>query len=207
MSYHNNGLIKTYSAGAAANPYRIAKFGADNSHAVQAAAATDALLGVINELPATAAEQSLDIVLAGIAELELGGSVGRGGPVTSDSVGRGVAATPAAIVSTIVNGGAAGAITVTGIATADTLLSVCRLDVELDTGSGASGSKIQAAADLTSEFSISAANTVSNTGGTDTTGDRLVVTYRKPLTSVIAYALASGVSGDIVPVLIDRTKI
>ena len=62
-------------------------------------------------------------------------------------------------------GGAAGDITVTGIAATDRLVSVINLADGLD---------------LTSEFSITAADTINNTGGSATTGDRLLVTWKTP---------------------------
>ena len=65
----------------------------------------------------------------------------------------------------LIGGGAAGNHTVTGIAPADQILSVLHFTA------GA------ALADLTSEFSISAADTINNTGGTDTTGDQLLVIW------------------------------
>lgn len=67
-----------------------------------------------------------------------------------------------AIRQTIIAGGAAGAHTVTGIKATDTLVSV------LNTTDGV---------DLTSEFSISAADEIDNTSGTSTAADDLVVTY------------------------------
>lgn len=73
------------------------------------------------------------------------------------------------IVQKLINGGAAGNHTVTGIATADALISVFHLP---DAGA------IDAMADLTSEFTISAANTINNTGGTATTNGKLLVTYQ-----------------------------
>lgn len=63
---------------------------------------------------------------------------------------------------TVAAGGAAGDITVTGIAVGDQLISV----VNLTDGT-----------DVTSEFSITAADTINNTGGTATTGDVLLVLY------------------------------
>ncbi|WP_217995179.1 hypothetical protein, partial [Methylogaea oryzae] len=133
----------------------------------------------------------------GLVPVEFGGTVTRGQALTSDANGKAVAATPAAIKQTVVDGAAAGNVTVTGIATTDTLVAVIRLDVEADTGTSASGDKIQAAADLTAEFTITAANTINNAAGTNTTGDRLMVTYRKALTRVIGYAEVSAVAGDI----------
>ncbi len=67
-------------------------------------------------------------------------------------------------------GGAAGDITVTGIALGDNLISV----LAHQTG-GAVG--IDSVADLTSEFSISAADTINNDGGTASTNGYLVILY------------------------------
>lgn len=67
---------------------------------------------------------------------------------------------------TVIAGGSAGDHTVTGIATADHLISV----IHLDLGSNAE-------TDMTADFSITAANTINNTGGTDTTNDTLLVMY------------------------------
>lgn len=69
---------------------------------------------------------------------------------------------------TIIAGGAAGAHTVTGIATNDGLRSVLHVDFTDASETGA---------DLTSEFTITAANTIDNTGGTATTGGFLIVLY------------------------------
>jgi hypothetical protein len=65
----------------------------------------------------------------------------------------------------LIAGGAAGAHTVTGIEANDELVSV----LHYSTGA--------ALADLTSEFSITADDTIDNTGGTATTGDQLWVTW------------------------------
>jgi hypothetical protein len=70
------------------------------------------------------------------------------------------------VKAALVTGGAAGNFTVTGIATADNLVMV----LHYTTGA--------ALADLTSEFTITAANTINNTGGTATTSDQLVVIYQ-----------------------------
>lgn len=70
----------------------------------------------------------------------------------------------------VVAGGAAGAITVTGIATADALILVLYL--------AGAGTAVTDAADLTAEFTITGANTINNTGGTATTGGKLLVIYQ-----------------------------
>ncbi|KKK47210.1 hypothetical protein LCGC14_3157480, partial [marine sediment metagenome] len=73
-----------------------------------------------------------------------------------------------AVETTILAGGAAGNHTVTGIKTRDTLVSVLEVDFTDASETGA---------DLTSEFTISAADTINNAAGTDTTGGFLIVTY------------------------------
>jgi hypothetical protein len=68
------------------------------------------------------------------------------------------------IAQVSIAGGSAGDHTVTGITTADKLISVINL---------ADG------VDLTSEFSITAADTINNAAGTDTTSDQVQVTYQE----------------------------
>lgn len=67
---------------------------------------------------------------------------------------------------TVVAGAVAGNVTVTGIATTDHLIAVLHLDI---TGNNET--------DLTSEFTISAANTINNAAGTATDSDTLLVIY------------------------------
>lgn len=62
----------------------------------------------------------------------------------------------------VATGGAAGDITVTGIRVGDKLSLVLNLTDS---------------ADLTSEFNITASDTINNGGGTATTGDALLVCY------------------------------
>lgn len=72
-------------------------------------------------------------------------------------------------------GGAAGDITVVsplGLAADDLLLSV--IEIEFD-GTG----DIVSVTDMTDEFSITAANTINNTGGTATTDNLLAVCFAK----------------------------
>jgi len=75
---------------------------------------------------------------------------------------------------TIIAGGAAGDHTVTGITTKDSLLYVGHLTTSAE---GTYGFAVDGFADLTSEFSISAANTINNTGGTATANDHLFVIW------------------------------
>lgn len=66
----------------------------------------------------------------------------------------------------VVAGGAAGALTATGVATADRLVSVIHHDATTPIP-----------VDLTSEFTISDTDEIDNTGGTATSADYLVVTF------------------------------
>jgi len=79
---------------------------------------------------------------------------------------------------TFINGGAAGNHTLTGIAADgnDKLISVWQLNLTLNEAQP-NTTNSWGPADLTSEFSITAANTINNTGGTATSGDLLVVIW------------------------------
>jgi hypothetical protein len=92
MSWNIPSLVLNYTSGAAVAANRIVKLASDTT-VIQGAAAADALIGVTNELAATASGQSLDIVMGGVAEIEAGGSITRGALITSDTVGRAVTAT------------------------------------------------------------------------------------------------------------------
>lgn len=86
------------------------------------------------------------------------------GKVTKAKLGTGF------IKMAVVAGGAAGNFTVTGIATADALIGVLHV--------AGAGTDVTDIADLTSEFSIPAANTINNAGGTASTGGKLLVFYQ-----------------------------
>lgn len=75
------------------------------------------------------------------------------------------------LVQFIVAGGSAGDFTITGIKTIDKLLSVNGFT--LTEGSP----NTLAPLNLTDEFSITAADTINNTGGTDSSAGVLIVTY------------------------------
>ncbi len=70
-----------------------------------------------------------------------------------------------------IKGGAAGTLTVTGIGLGDSLLAVQGL-------AKMSGVYlVNTTSDFTSEFSVSAANAINNTGGTGTTNWLLLIAY------------------------------
>ncbi len=86
-------LTKNFAAGGAIPAYSLVKFGADDRTVVVAAAATDAIIGVATSLPAASGER-VDVIVCGLAEVVLAGNVTRGGLVTSNGSGAGVAAAP-----------------------------------------------------------------------------------------------------------------
>lgn len=91
----NELFIKACYAGAAVLPYRIVKHGAADAFALQAAGATDLSFGVSDGLGQTDANEPLDVIRGGVAEVIYGGTVTRGNPLTSDATGRAVVATVA----------------------------------------------------------------------------------------------------------------
>lgn len=89
----NPGLIKNYTAEAAVLAHRIVKFGAVDGDVLHGAAATDSLVGVVDTLDAAIGER-VDVIRSEIADVEYGGAVTRGAPLTSDATGRAVVAAP-----------------------------------------------------------------------------------------------------------------
>lgn len=95
-------------------------------------------------------------------EVDADGNLKPGVPFKVD--GTLISNVPGLVITTIA-GGSAGDHTVTGVSANDTLLAVLH-----DTSGGV-------IANLTGEFSITAANTINNDGGTDTSSDLLIVIY------------------------------
>lgn len=94
------------------------------------------------------------------------------------------------VTVTHVAGGSAGDFTLTGITTEDELLSV---EAE-DTTSGVT-------TNLTAQFTITAANTINNTGGTASTGKVLIVRWRDASAAQYVYGVV------IAPVYVGATGI
>ncbi|MET3461281.1 capsid cement protein [Variovorax atrisoli] len=92
----NELFSKNYSAEGAIPAYRIFKFGAADGGILVGAAATDKLVGITGRIAAAVAGDRIDGVRLGIAEVEYGGNVAAGDPLTSDATGRAVVAAPAA---------------------------------------------------------------------------------------------------------------
>lgn len=90
-------LAKAFTAGGAINPYRIVRFSAAET-VVQAAAATESVIGVNTDLSVVLNER-VEVMTHGVAWVEAGAAIALGAPVASDASGRGVAAAPAAGVN------------------------------------------------------------------------------------------------------------
>lgn len=93
------GLTKTFTAEAAVTRRRIVKFGAADGSVLMGAAATDKIIGVSDMSADVPINDRCEVRLTGIAEIEFGGAVTRGDPITSDGTGRAVTAAPAAGVN------------------------------------------------------------------------------------------------------------
>lgn len=98
MSGPNRGLMKAYVAEAAIARRRIVKHGTADGKMLQADSSTVAIAGVSHELD-TAIGGRVDVQLEGLAEVEYGGNVTRGDPVTADANGKAIAAAPASGVN------------------------------------------------------------------------------------------------------------
>lgn len=85
-----SGLEKSVKSTAAVAAFTIAKFGADDDTLSSATASTEVLVGVFQHAT-TAAGQEVRVMLDGISRVKLGGTVTRGGLLTSDASGQAVA--------------------------------------------------------------------------------------------------------------------
>lgn len=94
--YGTEQLIKAYKAGAQISPYTIVKWDAVDFQVLTAAAVADKLVGVSVPNITAPSGQRVDVILSGIAQLVLGGTVTRGDPITTNATGQGVTAAPVA---------------------------------------------------------------------------------------------------------------
>lgn len=102
----NNALtVRSRVAAGAIAPFTIAAATGAANAARQAAAATDRTLGVVDEVGAAQAGQTVDIQMGGYADVRAGGAFADGDPLTADANGRAVLATkPGAGVTVFVVG-------------------------------------------------------------------------------------------------------
>jgi hypothetical protein len=108
----NNWQTKSFNAAGPLAANTIAKIGANDYDILQAAAATDRLIGLTTETASIAAER-VDVVIVGIGNLQVSAPVTRGDFLTSDASGFGITAAPAAgvnnrVVGTALISGVAG---------------------------------------------------------------------------------------------------
>lgn len=95
----NQGLTKTYEAGAVIAPRLIVTFSALIPGAVvPAAAATDAIIGVSTDVGAALGER-VDVMHSGIAAVKAGAAFSAGDLITADAAGKAVKAAPGATAS------------------------------------------------------------------------------------------------------------
>ncbi|MFW6058380.1 MAG: capsid cement protein [Persicimonas sp.] len=87
----NPVLTKNFDAGAAIAARRIVKWGSSDKEVVQSAAATDFHCGVA-DWGADAEGDRVDVHLVGTCDVEFGGNVSRGEPLTSDGDGKAIEA-------------------------------------------------------------------------------------------------------------------
>lgn len=106
-------LAINYLADAAIPINRLVKLGSGDRAVALAAAATDAILGVVNETSPALGER-VDVVRVGIAWAEAGAAIARGAPLTADAIGRAVTAAPAVGVNNRIVGFADEAATAAG---------------------------------------------------------------------------------------------
>jgi hypothetical protein len=85
-----SGIEKSVKCTAAVAAFTLAKFGADDDTLSTASASSDDIIGVFQHATSSASEE-VRVMLTGISRVKLGGTVARGGWITSDASGQGVA--------------------------------------------------------------------------------------------------------------------
>jgi hypothetical protein len=92
----NNMLAKAFVAEAAVPGRRLVKMGSADDQVVVGAAAGDIVFGVSDPVGQATVGGRIDVIVAGIVEVDAGGTIARGARVASDATGKGVAAAPGA---------------------------------------------------------------------------------------------------------------
>ena len=96
MGVRFDGLITTHKPGGAVNAYRLCKHGAADGTVIQAAGNNAAIVGVCTRVGAASTDPEVELVRGGVPEVEYGGAVARGDPLTSDADGKAIKAEPGA---------------------------------------------------------------------------------------------------------------
>lgn len=102
-------LSKSFLAGGTITKGAIVMFGSDDNTVVVGTAATDLLIGVA--LHNALSGERIEVQLMGVAEIKLGGTVARGGDVTSGAAGVGVALSAAATIKSSIGKAMASGVT------------------------------------------------------------------------------------------------
>lgn len=99
MGITTTGLTKPYTAGADVTKRRILKIGAADGAVIMASASTDKLIGVSTDIDSSSGDRCDTFMAGNIVDVDFGGTIARGGPVTSDASGKAIAAAPSAGVN------------------------------------------------------------------------------------------------------------
>ena len=100
-------LIRNYTASAAIRENAIVMIGGNDNEVIPATSSADDILGVSTNIP-SAAGARCDVIHVGIADVRLGGTVGRGRYVTAGAGGTGVSASTGRIVGVALTDGVEG---------------------------------------------------------------------------------------------------
>ena len=174
-------LWQPFSAGEDIAPYRIAKMGDADGETLQAAGVDDPLIGTVGRAGGKQG-QCVDVARYGIADVEYGAFIRRGDPLTADRAGKATPLSGAGIHQFLVDGAAADAdIAVAGIKLTDQLVGAWAL-----TPNTAGAANLNASIHADGLIRIR----------TTTTGDRVIVTWRRP-EHVVGTAEVQGNAGDI----------
>jgi hypothetical protein len=96
MGRTTTGLIKSLEATTAIPARRLVKFGAANGTGVPAVDGASYIRGVSADIDTAIGERASVQMTGNIADVDYGGAVTRGDPLTADNLGRAIVAAPAA---------------------------------------------------------------------------------------------------------------
>jgi len=111
---HNPLLTKSFVAEGALTKRRLVKLGSSNAQVKPAVDGAAFILGVIDPAADVADKGQVDIITAGMSDIEAGAAVALGDAISADASGRAVKSTPAAGVNANIIGFALEAATAAG---------------------------------------------------------------------------------------------
>lgn len=104
MGQTTGGLTKSLEATTAITKRRLVKYGAADGAGVPAVDGAAYIVGVNSDVDVAIGERASVFGVGNIADVEYGGTVTRGDPLTADATGRAVTAAPAAGVNIFIGG-------------------------------------------------------------------------------------------------------